>query len=103
MAGPKCPTELQLKNQRELVREIGRGSTGEEARLLFTVDESLEYLETYLSNRKYYQKKQQIKKKVLMRLAHEQGWDKEIDDAVAMQHGNIATAETLDELEDTQS
>jgi hypothetical protein len=82
MSAPVCPSTLELKNLIELYDSISDNEDAEK-----TVN-ALRYLETYLSNRRVYQRKMQIRRKILARYATEQGWDQEIDDAVKAVHGN---------------
>lgn len=101
MAAPKCPTPLQLNTQKELIREMTRQTPlGEEQRLLDDIWNSLEYLNTMLNNRRGYQQKMQLRRKVLNKYAKEQGWDDEINAAVERQFPDIMNAQSLDDTED---
>lgn len=91
---PHCPKDLTLQN---LIQNTS--DTGDET--MEEINNALRYLYNHLTARKGYQRKMQIKRKVLTRMASEQGWDKEIDDAVAAQFPNLMEAASLDDLEDT--
>lgn len=104
---PHCPKDLTLRN---IVSRLGLYLT-EPERVAFDLDtedlaevhNALRYLDNFLSARKGYQRKMQIKRKVLAKYAKEHGFDEEIDQAVREMHGNVMEAESLDDLEDTDA
>jgi hypothetical protein len=93
MPAPRCPGDLELKALIALQQEQ-RGERWED-----TLN-ALVYLQTFLSNRKGYQRKMQLKRAALMKMAKEQGWMEEIDDAVKAQHANVMEAASLDDVDD---
>ena len=83
---PVCPTPEMLTRLITYYDEVREGSASSEQESLDMrnaneVVNALTYLESYLSNRRSYQRKLQIKRGVLMRLAREQGFMHEVDDA----------------------
>lgn len=88
MSAPVCPKML------ELTRLI------EEAQDQPELHNALRYLETFLNNRRGYQRKMQIKRKVLTKYAKEHGFDEEINDAVRAMHQDAMEVESLDDLEE---
>ena len=101
MSAPKCPTELQIKEQLEYLKhQITQGGEPDEVFTLNGIVNSLYYLENALSNRRAYQKKNQIKRRVILQYAKEHGFDREINEAVELQHGDVMNADSLDDLQD---
>lgn len=85
MSQPTCPTLLVLKN----LIEDSQGND--------ELNNALRYLETFLANRRGYQRKMQIKRKVMTRLMKEHGFADEIDDAVRSLHGDVMGMESLED------
>lgn len=81
MSVPVCPKPLELAH---LIQYYG-DMMSDEAK---AVTNALRYLETFLTNRRGYQRKMQIKRKLINQLANEQGWSAEIDEAVKRIHGD---------------
>jgi hypothetical protein len=94
MPKPTCPTELRL---RALITFYLSIRDNEDAR---DTANALEYLDNMLTNRRGYQRKMQIRRKVLTQFAREQGWDQEIDDAVKAQFGDDIEKMSLDDTEE---
>lgn len=51
-----------------------------------TLTNALRYLENFLTSRRGYQKKQMIKRKVIMKFLEEQGMPAEVEDAIKEQY-----------------
>lgn len=98
MSAPVCPTQLELTHLISLMD--GTNNEPHEVEDGAKILNALRYLENYLANRKGYQRKMQIKRAIITRIAHEQGWDREIDDAVKAAHSNVMEVESLDDVED---
>jgi hypothetical protein len=90
---PHCPKDLTLQ-----VLIQNTSDSGDEQ--MEEINNALRYLYNFLSARKGYQRKMQIRRRVLTKYAKEHGFDREIDDAVKAMHGNVMEAASLDDVED---
>lgn len=97
MSAPVCPTTLELKNLIEFYSDAVKEYNDETS--IKTVN-ALRYLETFLSNRRMYQRKMQVKRSVLLKLANEQGWMEQIDNAVKAIHGDDLEKLSLEDKDD---
>jgi hypothetical protein len=103
---PTCPTPLQLKNQIELLTEARTNAVGEDKMFYVGLLNSIYYLQTFLDNRRGYQKKQMVKRQFLQKYMKENpDLMEEINDAVANQHGKLMEEESLqdEEMEDVDA
>lgn len=90
---PYCPKELEL-------RTLIEKTSGTEDETMDQIHNALRYLDNFLTSRKGYQRKMQIRRAVLTKYAKEHGFDREIDDAVKAMHGDVMVAASLDDVED---
>lgn len=97
---PKCPTSERLHQLITLMNEVHHLNLSEVEKN--DVVNALSYLDNFLTSRRGYQKKVQIKRKVLAKYAKEHGFDEEIDQAVRAMHANVMDVESLDDLEDIE-
>jgi hypothetical protein len=102
MAGkPICPTPEELKVQIELLTQARSEAVGEDKMFYVRLLNSIYYLQTFLDNRRGYQKKQMVKRQILTKYMKEHpDLDQEIDQAVQARHRNVMEAESLDDVED---
>lgn len=87
MSAPQCPKAEMIKR---LINEL---SGGDGQVVTISLDDAadainaLKYLDNSLSNRRGYQRKNQIKRKLMWKMAEEHGLMQEIDDAARAQLG----------------
>lgn len=87
MSQQACPAVEDLSGIIAYHRENLPLVEGEDEEKIAATIDSLEWLKTFLLNRRNYQRKQQVKRKVMMRLITEHDLGRDLDENIAATYG----------------